>query len=544
MKRYILLIFFLLLPLNVAAKELNIKCDKYTFKEFEEFTCRTSINTSFEFNKLTFELDLSKGLSIDEVRTNYTGLWQLSIDNNKVTAETKNGVLVSGLQEFGILLFGTMEYGTQKINLKNITLINSSENKTLDIEETSKEIQILSSENKLKNIYIDDKKIERFNSNIYSYVINIDKSSKVNITADLIDDNSNISGIGEIEIESDNQITIVPIIVKSESGVNRVYYIYLVSKDILESDIVASLIELKDNKNNIIDFKFNPNIYEYNLEVDPKISSINLNIQLDDSNLSLVKNYGNRTITIEDGDNPVIIKIKNNNGEVKTYVINITKLLSNKSANCYLKSLSIDKYDLRFNKKVKIYNLQIKKSTKKLDITALTEDAKSTFNIIGNEELKNGSIVKIIVKAENGSSFTYQLQIAHKKSNLILNLACGTLIVVLFGIINELFKKYKNKSDTKKITDKNPKVKEHTVKKAEVKKEVVKKTKTTDKKAEIKKEITKKTETTKTKKAPVKTGARINQSKSNNKQANKKTNSKKKNTNKKKTNSNKSKTKK
>lgn len=459
MKKYMLLMFFLLVPLNVNAKEeLDIKCDQYTFKEFEEFTCRTSVNSSFEFNKITFELDLSKGISIDEVRSNYTNLWILTIDKNKVTAETKNGVLVSGLQEFGIMLFGTMEYGTQKINLKNISLVNTNQNETLDIENISKDIKILSSENKLKNIYIDGKKIEKFNSNIFHYLVDINKSTKVNITADLIDENSTISGIGEIEIESVHQVTIVPVSIKSEAGVNRVYYIHLVRSDIKESQIFISSIELKDNKNNIIDFNFNPNIYEYNLEVDPKITSLTLDIKLDDSDLSLVKNYGNRTVNIEDGDNPILIKIKNSNGEVKTYIFNITKLLSNKSANCYLKTLSINKYDLRFNKKVKIYKLAIKKADKKLDIIALPEDSKSTVNIIGNEDLKTGSIVKVVVKAENGSSFTYQMQITNQKSSLIQYLTFIAVMVIIFGIANELFRRYRGKSSVKKVSDKKAEI--------------------------------------------------------------------------------------
>ena len=486
MKKYFLLMFLLLLPLNVAAKDnLILNCDQYTFKEFENFTCRTSVNTSFEFDKISFEVDLSKGISLNEVRSNYTGLWKLSINKNIIIAETRNSAIVSGLQEFGILLLSTMEYGNQQINLNNITLINSSENKTLNIEETNKEIKILSSENKLKNIYIDGTKIERFNSEIYVYKINIEKNQNiVNITADSTDENSKITGIGEIEIESNNKITVAPIIAKSESGVNRIYYVYLIKEDIKEDNIKVSSIELKDNKKNLIDFKFNPEVYEYNLEVDPKISSISLNIKLDDENLSLVKNFGNRMVDIQDGDNALLIKIKNNHGEVKTYVLNITKLLSNKSANFYLKSLSVDKYNLKFNKKVKVYNLAIKKSTKKLDISAVAEDRKSIVNIIGNENLKTGSIIKIIVKAENESKFVYQINISNQKNNILIPIIYLVLFFSLVSIIYKGVKKYKKQKDMKKVV---------------VKKDIVKKTVTSNKtitqasSKNVKKESSKKT---------------------------------------------------
>lgn len=430
----------MLLPLNVFAKDgFNIKCDENTFKEFEEFTCRTSVISSFEFNKVTFNIDLSSGLSLDEVRTNFTNLWSLTINQNEVTAVTKNNVLVSNLQEFGILLLGGAEYGNKEIVIKNITLINSKDNKTLEIEDVSQKIKILSSENKLENIYINDEKISFFNSSIYIYK-ELVKSDKVNITVDLSDDNSKVTGIDEVELNKNSYLTVVPIKVSSESDISRIYYLYLINEEYQESDISANLIELK-HKKEVLDFKFNPEVYEYNIELDSKIQSLELNIKLDD-NLSLVKGYGNRTIKIEDGDNSIIIKIKNKDGDIQTYVINATKLLSNKSSNFYLKSLKIDKYDLKFNKRVRNYNLAINKSIKKLNITARPEDNKSSVNIIGNEDLVEGSIIKIIVKAENESRYTYSIQIGHKTPNYLINLLLVILLGALILTITQLFKKY------------------------------------------------------------------------------------------------------
>lgn len=449
MKKYILLIILIIIPLNVNAGDgFNIICDEDTFKEFEEFTCRTSVSSSFEFNKIIFDIDLNGGLSLDEVRTNFTNLWSLTIDQNKVTAVTKNNVLVSNLQEFGILLLNGTEYGNKEIILKNITLINSKDNKTLEIEDASQGIKILSSENKLANIYINDKKISSFNSNVYIYK-EVVQSDKIDITVDLLDKNSKVTGIGEVELEKNSYLTVVPIKVSSESDISRIYYLYLINEENHESDISADLIEIKLKKE-VLDFKFNPNIYEYNIELDSMIQALELNIKLDDD-LSLVKGYGNRTIKIEDGDNSIIIKIKNKDGEIQTYVINATKLLSNKSANFYLKSLKIDKYDLKFNKRVRNYNLAINKSIKKLNINAIPEDNKSSINIMGNEDLVDGSIIKIIVKAENESRYTYSIQINYKSPNYLNNLLLMILSGTLFLIIAQLFKKFNVLNKIKKI---------------------------------------------------------------------------------------------
>ena len=482
MKKYLLFIFLLLLPLNVEAKDqFIIKCDQATFKEFEDFACRTNVETVFEFNKITFELELSKGISLDEVRSNFTGLWEISADKNLITAKTKNNILVSELQEFGILLLSTMDYGEQRIKIKNITLTNSIDNTTQSLENAETEIKILSSENQLKNIYLNSEAISKFNSEIYTYKVNIDNNiEKIEITADLINENSKITGVGEIKIEANNPVTVVPITVKSETGITRIYYLYLV-KEIIDTNLTADSIELTDSKKNLIDFEFNPNIYEYQIEVDSNITSLNLNVMLSDS-LSLVKDYGNRKIDIHDGDNAVLIKIKNKDNEVRTYVLNITKLLSNKSANFYLKTLKIDKYELKFSKKVKVYYLPIKKSTKKLNINATAEDKKATVNIIGNEDLKEGSIVKILVKAENGSKFTYQIHIKCLKHNIFKTILFIDLLLSLIGVIYIGYKKYylakkKKQRATKKKSTGVKKPKKKTKKKTTNRKKAKKKRK-------------------------------------------------------------------
>ena len=47
------IILFLLLPLNISAKtnELEISCEKESFKELEDFTCRTKISGIFHMIK-------------------------------------------------------------------------------------------------------------------------------------------------------------------------------------------------------------------------------------------------------------------------------------------------------------------------------------------------------------------------------------------------------------------------------------------------------------------------------------------------------------
>ncbi len=469
MKKIIVLLI-LLFPINVLAKEefINISCDNYELKEFEQFACRTSISASFNYDKITFELENTNGLFLETIRSNHIALWNLSHENNIVTATTKNKELVNGLQEFGILLYSTTEYGEQEINIKKVVLINSVDNKSLEIKDSSKKMKVLSSENRLKEVKIGDEKIKNFSSDIFNYKINIDSNlTKVILGIVPIDENAKVLMSKEIELDANTKETIVPIKVISESGLSRVYKVVFIREEITDNNIIAAGIELKDSKGNIIPFDFKPSIFEYNLEFNSKINEINVKVLLDNENFSLVKDFGNQSVKIEKGDNIILIKIKDENNNLKTYTLNITQLLSNRSGNCYLKSLNIEDYDIKFNKRIKEYNLAIKKSVKKLNIKAVAEETNSKINILGNEDLKEGSIIKIVVKAENESKLTYQLKISYMAFNYNKIAIFGILIILIlifikYGKKNNLLNKFKikkNKKPAKKLKVKSNKKK-------------------------------------------------------------------------------------
>lgn len=440
MKKLFFIILFLLFPLNLEAKndEFLIECDKVSFKEFEDFACRTKINSSFNYDKITFEIDTTNGLYLQDTRTNYTILWDVSNKKNIITAKTKNNQLVNGFQEFGIILMSISECGNQKLNIKNIVLTNTKEKETLNLEDTDINIKIESSENKLKEIKVDGKKISKFSPSSFNYYFE-SSAETINIEAKPVDENSKIIGVGEIKLDSNVRETIIPITVTSENGINRIYKLYIINNNISEKDIKASLIEILDENGNKLDINFSDNIYDYNLELNPNIKKISIKSSLENKDYSFVKGYDNQTININNGDNLVLVKVKAATGDIKTYTINITKLLSNKSSNAYLKKIIIEDYDLKFNKKVKLYNLIIKKSNKSLKINAMPEDNKATVNIVGNEDLKDGSIIKIIVKAENESKITYQLHITNIENSYIPYI----LLIIIISIMVLIYIKYK-----------------------------------------------------------------------------------------------------
>ena len=89
-----------------------------------------------------------------------------------------------------------------------------------------------------------------------------------------------------------------------------------------------------------------------------------------------------------------------------------------KSNNKYLKSLSIENYEIDFSKETKTYNINIKEDVNKLNITAIPEDSNATVEIKGADNLKDNDYkISIKVKAENGEEDTYYITAKIKENN-------------------------------------------------------------------------------------------------------------------------------
>ena len=156
------------------------------------------------------------------------------------------------------------------------------------------------------------------------------------------------------------------------------------------------------------------------------------------------------------GENEIIIKLTdkdNNNGE---YKLKVTRLKVNETLNSvhYLKALAIGNFNIDFKKEKFIYNLTIPSNYNKLAINPVQESQKDQIEIIGNENLINGSVIKINVSGEDDIITTYTINIIKQSStNLWLLISIGIVFVlIIILIILIIIKKRKNKSNTTKPT--------------------------------------------------------------------------------------------
>ena len=139
---------------------------------------------------------------------------------------------------------------------------------------------------------------------------------------------------------------------------------------------------------------FSPNKEVYNVSVPNGTTSITINSTLTDSvNSKYVSGYGNRTITLDNNNSVVYIKVEAQNGIVRTYTLNITK-------GYLVKDINIANYNVKFSNNTQRYTLKIG-SEKSLSFTVTLNSDDYTYQIIDNENLIDGS--QVIVRATDGN---------------------------------------------------------------------------------------------------------------------------------------------
>ena len=127
---------------------------------------------------------------------------------------------------------------------------------------------------------------------------------------------------------------------------------------------------------------------------------------------SSVSGTGSRTLKY--GKNTFTVTVTAENGSKRNYTITVNKP-DPRSKNNNLKSLSIDKGSIAFDKNTTSYLIKVEHDINEVNITAISEDTKATISGTGKKTLKDYvNEFKIVVKAENESTKTYIVKVARK----------------------------------------------------------------------------------------------------------------------------------
>lgn len=161
------------------------------------------------------------------------------------------------------------------------------------------------------------------------------------------------------------------------------------------------------------------------------------------------------------------LQVGENNFEIKltdgtvtsTYTIRVTRLkegeeIKDISKDATLKVLTLSGYNINFSPTKTVYELKVKYNVKQIAVTATPNDENAKYVITGNTDIKNGSVIKVDVQAEDGTLISYKINITQETFfetfRLYFIIGAGAVLLILVALI--IVDKTKNKKKVPKTT--------------------------------------------------------------------------------------------
>jgi len=302
--------------------------------------------------------------------------------------------------------------------------VNDSSDKTVRLDDISCNIKLVSDINTLDSLVIDGVSLSpKFDKNVLSYKATT-KSERIVIKAKVSDSSSKIEGdLGEKKLNIGVNNFVVK--VTSARGNVREYKIYITRTiDKKSSDVTLKSLKISNAK---IDFK--KDVFLYQVNVSNEVESIDIEAVANDKKALVNIDKPDKLVV---GENNIKVIVTAEDGTKGVYEIVVNRM-HKLSSDASVKNLIIKNYDINFSSDVFNYELEIDNEDS-LDIDVILNNDKATYNIEGNRNLIDGSIIKIVVTAEDGNINNYNLKIrkpSQNNSNSIFDYI-GIVPVILF----------------------------------------------------------------------------------------------------------------
>lgn len=173
------------------------------------------------------------------------------------------------------------------------------------------------------------------------------------------------------------------------------------------SDNTLKTLELYNGKTKI-DFKFDKKKDEYDIKIDDTITKITIKATLNDNKAFFVKDYGPRDVKIDYGENKILIKIKAENGDEKTIILNINYINSDNT----LKSLKINNQEVDLT--ADQYEIKLINDVDKTKIEAIANNEKAIIKyedvdlVVGDNDI-------VITVTSNNRSKEYHINVIREE---------------------------------------------------------------------------------------------------------------------------------
>ena len=156
---------------------------------------------------------------------------------------------------------------------------------------------------------------------------------------------------------------------------------------------------------------FSSSVYTYEATVASTVRTVSIDATLEDSKANMVISNNADEELVAGENNRITITVTAEDGSKRAYTINIAREAL--TADATLKELTIKEVkSFKLEDDKFTYNIKIKKGVKELTIDYALSDENASVEIDGNENLKDGSKVKITVTAEDGTKKVYTLNIS------------------------------------------------------------------------------------------------------------------------------------
>lgn len=210
-----------------------------------------------------------------------------------------------------------------------------------------------------------------------------------------------------------------------------------------------SKLVVKDQDGAVLSYtpEFKNDVYEYTVEALSGVEKIQLEPSMEDAKANLVISDNVNEKLKEGQTTKITITVTAEDGITKkAYNINVNKAALNSDAT--LKSLIISEAPFfKLQNGVYEYTVGIEKNVSTLTIKCIPNSETSKCSITGNSNLKNKSVVKVLVTAEDGSKKEYKINIS-KKSDDVKKITMEdikdpliiiSLSIVAFALIGGIF---------------------------------------------------------------------------------------------------------
>lgn len=457
---------FVFSPLIAKAGSINLSLNcPESGKAGETISCSVSASSSANINGVTANYNFASGVSFVSF-TPSNGLSNYGSSVKGFAVGNTNGV--GNSTNVGTLKVTLPSNATSNQTYKiGLTNVGGSDTNFDDLSgsSVSKSVRIKSNINTLSSLSVSGANIN-FSENNTSYSATVSLETIV-ISATAKDSRASVSGTGTKTLNYGNNTFNVT--VTSEDG-NKKTYTISVNRPKPASDNTSSKTEEKtenksqNNSNSTrentasskssnallkslviggTNISFSQSLFDYEASVEYDVDKITIEAVAADSK-SKVTIPTNLDLTV--GRNEFLITVTAEDGSTKVYTIIVNRkeegvVISN---NNNLASLEIVDHSIDFNKDT--YDYEITTKLDSLEIKALAEDEKAKIDIIGNENLENGSKIIVRVTAEDGSTKEYNINIIKKQQSNALGFIIGGVVVVIALVGTFIFiKRRKNK---------------------------------------------------------------------------------------------------